>query len=70
MIMTREETWAKLVELDVVDGEMPEGDWNLSGSNLSEAALSGAGRRDVMRGDGAFRNRIVPSASSSQRVYK
>jgi hypothetical protein len=50
MIMTREETWAKLVELDVVDGEMPEG--------------------DVMRGDGAFRNRIVPSASSSQRVYK
>jgi hypothetical protein len=45
--MTREETWAKLVELGGARGEMPEGPWDLRraklvGANLSKADLSQA----------------------------
>ncbi len=40
--MTKEETWAKLVALGVVEGKSTQTGWNLHEANLSEADLSGA----------------------------
>lgn len=40
--MTREETWNKLVKLNVAKGQMPTRRWNLSGADLMGADLMGA----------------------------
>ncbi|MBF0565756.1 MAG: pentapeptide repeat-containing protein [Nitrospirae bacterium] len=37
--MTREETWAKLLKLGVVEGNMPEERWDLAGVDLVQANL-------------------------------
>ena len=39
-MMTKEQTWARLVQLSAVAGEIPKNRWNLSGANLSGANLS------------------------------
>ena len=41
-MMTREQTWARLVHLAIVAGEMPKKRWNLSGAKLRGANLIGA----------------------------
>jgi uncharacterized protein YjbI with pentapeptide repeats len=38
-MMTKEQTWARLVQLSAVAGEIPKNRWNLSGANLSGANL-------------------------------
>jgi uncharacterized protein YjbI with pentapeptide repeats len=38
-MMTKEETWKRLVDLGVVKGKMPEGKWDLAGAYLTTANL-------------------------------
>ena len=44
-MMTKEQTWARLVQLTTVAGEMPKNRWHLSGADLSGAYLLGADLR-------------------------
>jgi uncharacterized protein YjbI with pentapeptide repeats len=39
--MNKQQTWIRLIEFGVVEGEMPEESWNLHEADLSEADLTG-----------------------------
>lgn len=40
--MNKQETWNKLIDLNLVEGEIPEGEWDLIGADLSYVDLNGA----------------------------
>ncbi len=69
-IMTREQTWEKLVEVGIVEGRMPTGPWDLSETIFPVADLRGIDLSGTVLCRADFRKANLPKANLSGADFR